>query len=155
MPTLSNEEVINRYLDAHVRHDLEQIEAFRASGWFEDWPQSNERVRGHANDAAIMANWPGGTPEAEGVRVVGAEDRWVLTPSMTYQRIAGSGDVWWAEAIGRYPDGSTWHSVGLFEVHDGQIHRETWYFGPELEAPSWRAQWVEPINARESPDQHL
>ena len=152
MPAPSNEDVINRYLDAHVRHDYDEVGRLRAPAWVEEWPQSNERVRGHANDAAIMANWPGGTPEAEGVRVAGAEDRWVMTPSLTYQRIAGSGDMWWTEAIGRYPDGSTWLSVGLFEVHDGQVHRETWYFGPTLEAPSWRAAWVEPIKPEDLSD---
>ena len=150
MSVPSNEQVINRYLDAPLRHDNEEIGRLRAPGWFSEWPQSKERVRGHANDMQIMANWPGGSPEAEGIRIAGAEDRWVLTPSMTYQRVAGSGDMWWAEGIGHYPDGSSWHSIGLFEVRDGAVQRETWYFGPELEAPAWRAAWVERITPEES-----
>ena len=67
MSVPSNEQVINRYLDAHLRHDNEEIGRLRAPGWFSEWPQSKERVRGHANDMQIMANWPGGSPEAAGI----------------------------------------------------------------------------------------
>lgn len=141
--TLSNEQVVQRYAEAHARHDYEALASLRAPGWIEEWPQSRERVRGHANDAAIMAAWPGGEPHGEDMRLVGSEDRWVMTPAWTYQRIRGAGDQWWGDAIAHYPDGSTWFAVGLFEIHDGQVHHETWYFAPELEAPEWRAGWVE------------
>lgn len=147
---VSNQDVIRQYLDAHARHDLDTLGRLRAATWVEDWPQSGERVRGHDNDAKIMRNWPGGEPEGETVRVVGSEDRWVMTPSWTYERIVGSGDHWWAEAIGRYPDGSTWFVTGIFEVRDGHVQRETWYFAPPLEAPAWRAQWVERTSVTEA-----
>ena len=149
MPTLTNEEVIRRYVDAHARHDYDALGELRSDDWFEEWPQSGERVRGHANDHAIMRNWPGGDPEADSVRIVGSEDRWVVTPSWTMQRVVGSGEEWWTDAIGKYPDGSTWFVAGLFHVRDGKVRRETWYFAPALEAPAWRAQWVERFDPRE------
>lgn len=145
MTTRSNEDVVNDYLDAHTRHDFERLAALRAPGWFEEYPQSRERVRGHANDESIMRNWPGGTPQARESRVRGSEDRWVMTPALTFQRVVGSGELWWMDGTGSYPDGSTWHVVGMFQVHDGQIHEETWYFAPQLEAPAWRASWVEQL----------
>ena len=55
----------------------------RHADWTVEWPQSGERVRGHANDLAIMGNWPGGLPEAGEIRIVGSEDRWVMTPAFT------------------------------------------------------------------------
>ena len=149
MPPLTNEEVIRRYADAHARHDLAALGELRGDDWVEEWPQSGERVRGHANDAAIMRNWPGGDPEAEDIRLVGSEDRWVVTPSWGPQRIAGSGEEWWMDAYSTYPDGSTWFVAGFFQVRDGKVRRETWYFGPHLEAPEWRAQWVERFDPRE------
>ena len=152
MSPLSNEEAIHRYLDAHQRHDFATLGALRADDWLEEWPQSGERVRGHANDYAIMTNWPGGTPEAGDIRVVGSEDRWVLTPSLTFERIVGSGDTWWANATGDYPDGSTWFTVGLFEVREGKVRRETWFFAPKLEAPEWRSAWVERMTPMERSD---
>ena len=75
----------------------------------------------------------------------GSEDHWVLTPAWTYQRVVGSGELWWMNGKGDYPDGSTWHVVGMFQVRDGKVHEETWYFGPTLEAPARRAAWMEPI----------
>lgn len=149
MPSLSNEDVAHRYLDAHKRHDNEAIGALRAEDWYEEWPQSGERVRGHANDIAIMESWPGGTPEPGDTHIVGSEDRWVLTPNWTYQRIVGSGETWFADALAHYPDGSTWFAIGLFVINDGKVRRETWWFGPPLPAPEWRAQWVERMDAPE------
>jgi hypothetical protein len=55
-------------------------------------PQSGERVRGSANDGAIMENWPGGPPSDLSVPVVGSEEQWVVTPSNTIHRVVGSGD---------------------------------------------------------------
>jgi hypothetical protein len=151
MPPPSNEEVIRRYVDAHVSHDHDTLGLLRSDDWFEEWPQSGERVRGHANDMQIMRNWPGGDPQtdAAGVRIVGSEDRWVLSPSWTAERVAGSGEAWWMQAIGRYPDGSTWFVSGFFHVRDGKVRRETWFFAPPLEAPAWRSQWVERYDPRE------
>src|SRR5262245_503299 len=152
MPQLSNEDVANRYLDAHRRHDNDAIGSFRAGDWDEELPQSGEGVRGHANDMAIMANWPGGTPEPKSARVVGSEDRWVLTPQWTHQRIVGAGEMWFVDATAHYPDGITWYTVGLFEIRDGKVHKETWWFGSPLPAPEWRSAWVERMDPTETGD---
>jgi hypothetical protein len=154
MSAPSNEEVVREYLDAHRSHDYATLGRLRAPGWVEDWPQTGERVRGHANDEAIMRNWPGGEPRAGQTRIRGSEDRWILTPAWTYQRIVGSGDTWWIDGEGHYPDGTTWFVAAILDVHDGAIHHETWYFGPQLEAPSWRAGWVERIPPGEASDEH-
>jgi hypothetical protein len=150
MPPRSNEEVARAYMDAHMAHDYAALAELRAPEWFQEWPQSGERVRGHANDHAIMTSWPQGTPMGKFGRLVGSEDRWVVTPAWTYQRIVGSGEMWWSDGTGRYPDGSTWFVVGMFEIRDGKVRRETWYFGPPLEAPAWRAAWVERMEPGES-----
>jgi len=146
MAETSNEQVVHRYLAAHKTHDYDAIGDLRHPNWTAEWPQTGERIRGDANDRAIMDNWPDGTPDALDVRVVGAEDRWVVTPAFTMVRVVGSGDFWWAHGSARYPDGTMWHAAALFELRGGLLHRETWYFAPPLEAPAWRAQWVERID---------
>ena len=143
MAERSNEDVVRAYLAAHQAHDYDAVDRLRAVDWTTEWPQSGERVRGAANDRAIMDNWPGGLPEADTIRVVGSEDRWVMTPAFTFQRIVGKGDSWWADGTATYPDGSRWFVVGLLELRDGKLLREVWYFAPPLEAPAWRAEWVE------------
>jgi hypothetical protein len=148
----SNEEIVRAYAAAHERRDPDAIGALRHADWTSDMPQTGERTRGDANDRAIMANWPGGWPDGEVRRIVGSEDRWVATPSWTMQRIAGEGDQWWIEATARYADASTWFAAGLLRLRDGLIAHETWYYAPTLEAPEWRAQWVERIDRPEPSD---
>ena len=143
MGAASNEDVIRRYLAAHRAHDYDTVGSLRHRDWIVDWPQSGERVRGNANDRSIMDNWPGGLPTADEIRVVGTEDRWVMTPNLTLVRIVGSGDFWWADGTATYPDGSSWHAVALLQLRDGLLLHETWYFAPPLERPAWRSRWVE------------
>ena len=146
MTARSNEEVVRAYAAAHRAHDYDAVGRLRHPDWTAEWPQTGERVRGHANDLAIMSNWPGGLPDAGMLHIVGSEDRWVATPGMTLQRVVGNGDTWWADGVATYPDGSTWFAAMIAEVRDGQIYRETWFFAPPLEAPAWRAAWVERID---------
>ena len=126
----SNEETVHRYLAAHAANDYDAVGALRHPAWTVDWPQSGERVRGHANDRAIMDNWPGGLPtSAWTAHVVGSEDKWVVSPSFTMERIAGSGDVWWIDLRGLYPDGSTWFVAATVQLRGGRIFHERWVFG--------------------------
>ena len=60
----------------------------RHPDWYEDWPQSGERVRGHDAYRRIHENYPAGMPHVDVPEIQGAEDRWVMTPSMTIQRVA-------------------------------------------------------------------
>ena len=141
----SNEEIVRRYLAAHAAHDYDAVGALRDPDWTVEWPQSGERVRGGANDRAIMDNWPGGLPSDLSVRVVGSEDQWVATPFNTIHRVVGSGDFWFADGTSVYPDGSTWFLSALMQLREGKVYRETWYFAPPFDAPAWRAEWVERI----------
>ena len=145
MPAPSNEQLVRRFVEAVADRDDGVLSSLRHADWTAEWPQSGERVRGHANDRAILENWPGGRPSAQVNRVVGAEDRWVVTPSFTVQRVVGSGDFWWVAGRVAYSDASTWLFVMLLELRESKVLRETWYFAPPSEAPAWRAPWVERI----------
>lgn len=143
MPQLSNEDVVRAYARANEAHDADRLTELRHPDWTAEWPQSGERVRGDANMRALDEHWPGGEPEPRATRVVGSEDRWVITPGYTLQRIVGSGDFWWADGTITYPDGSTWFLALLMELRDGRVYRETVYFAEPFEAQAWCAQWVE------------
>lgn len=139
----SNESIVRRYFEAHAAHDYDTVGQLRHRDWTTEWPQSGERVRGHENDRAIMDNWPGGPPRNEALRIVGSEDRYVVTPLNTIHHVVGSGEAWWGDGTAVYPDGSTWFIVGLLQLCDGKVLCETWYFSAPIEAPAWRARWVE------------
>ena len=139
---MSNREVVERYCAA-LPNDQETLRALRHPDFVEEWPQSGERVRGHERMAQIDANYPGGMPTADVQRVVGSEDRWVVTPSFTLLRVAGTGDVYTAIARANYADGPLWYIALLIELRDGKVAKATTLFAPRLEPPAWRAEWVE------------
>jgi hypothetical protein len=141
--SLSNQEVVERYGAAIAAFDLETLAALRDPEWMAFWPQSGEIVRGMHAFEQIIRNYPGGEPKTEVTRIVGSEDRWVVTPGNTVLRVAGSGDFWWAEWRVRYGNGDVYLSVTLIELRDGKVLRETSYWAAPFEAPAWRAAWVE------------
>lgn len=97
--------------------------------------------------APYRENYPGGLPDeaidGTSARVAATEERWVLTPVFTVFRVEGSGNVGTAMFRARYPDGSTWWVVNLFEVRGERIARNTVLFAPLFDAPAWRAPYTE------------
>ncbi len=146
----SNEDIVREYTQAATKRDVERLAALRHPDWYSDWPQSGERVRGDMNFRAIAEAFPGGQPDVRAGRVVGSEDRWVVTPMYTVQRIVGSGDSWWADGTITYSNGATWFYAMILELRDGKIYRETEYFAEPFEAPEWRRPYVERMDGESS-----
>lgn len=144
MAEASTREIVERYAAA-LPNDQATLRALRHPDFVEEWPQSGERIRGADNMAQIDAHYPGGLPKGSYDRIVGSEDRWVVTPVFTMLRITGSGNVFTALARATYPDGTIWHIAMFLEVRDDKIARVTTLFAPALDAPAWRAEWVEKI----------
>jgi SnoaL-like protein len=140
--TEDNRSIVERYARA-LPGDFATLASLRHSDFVEDWPQSGERIRGHANNQAIHENYPGGLPDFKPRRIVGSEDRWVVTPSFTPLRITGMGDIYVIHTAGAYGGGDTVQAVAIVELRDGKIAKQTTFFASAFEAPAWRARWVE------------
>ncbi len=140
---MTNEQIARRYCQAMATRDHEKAERLRHPGWACDWPQSGERVTSNADMRAIIDNYPDGGWQSRERRMVGSEDEFVMTPAGTIARVAGGGDIWTAEWVHVYPDGSDWFVVDIVELQDGRVHRETLYWAEPFDAPDWRRQWVE------------
>ena len=144
---MTNAEVVRRYFAAMVDHDYDTQGALRHPDWTAVWPQSGEMVRGTANMRAILENYPGGPPNiAPEGKLIGSEDRWVVTPLGGAYQLAGEGENWWGEWQMRYPDGKTYLCVALLELRDNLVWRETVYWAEPFDPPDWRRQLVEPMN---------
>ena len=142
----SNREVVERYMQAIVKRDLDAQDQARHADFVSEYPQSGERIRGAANARAILEHYPGGIPPAEVGRVYGSADQWVATPVGTVLRIMGTGDVYTALATAFYPgEDRPWQMVLVMELRDGRVLKETAIFGAPFDAPAWRAQWVERV----------
>ena len=57
-------------------------------------------------------------------------------------RVEGAGNAGTYYGRSRYPDGTIWWFVGLYQLRDGRIGRSTIFFAQEFEAPEWRAPYV-------------
>jgi hypothetical protein len=142
----TNEDVVRAYTEASAAGAFDELAKLRHPEWQTLWPQSGERVRSHACWAEIAQGYPGGVPDISLGRLVGSEDRWIVTPGNTVSRIAGSGDFWWGEWRMTYPDGKVYQCVTLVEMREGLIWRETVYWAEPFEAPDWRRPYVELTN---------
>ena len=91
-----------------------------------EYPQSGERTRGRRNIQNQRASQPN-------------KKRFAI------RRIVGGGDLWVTEFILTY-DGKPSYTVSIMEFRDDKVAREIQYFADPFLAPTWRAQWVEPMN---------
>lgn len=141
----SGRAIVERYARALQDKDFDALALLLADDYVDELPQSGERVRGRANALAYLRSYPGGlgTIEPTSARLVGAEDRWVLTPMFAPLRIEGSGDVYTYVGAVRYATGETWQMIQIVELRQGKIATTTSWFAAPFEAPEWRAPYVE------------
>jgi len=90
-----------------------------------EYPQSGERIGSRHNIQASRAAQPN-------------------TKRFTVRRIQGGGDLWISELVLTY-DADPYYVVSIMEFGDGQVVRETQYFGEAFDPGPSRAQWVERI----------
>jgi hypothetical protein len=88
-----------------------------------EYPQSGERIRGPRNIQSSRTAQPN-------------------RKRFTLRRIIGVGDLWVTEFVLTY-DGQPSYTVSIMEFLDGNVTRETQYFGDPFEPGPSRAQWVE------------
>jgi hypothetical protein len=88
-----------------------------------EYPQSGERIRGRDKIQASRMAQPN-------------------TKRFSVRRIIGAADLWVTEFILTY-DGQPSYTVSIMEFQNGQVLRETQYFGDPFAPGPSRAQWVE------------
>jgi len=135
--------VFEAFLKATNDRDFKALENVVHPGFVETYVQSGERLNGLASVQGIAENYPGGYEGLGPKRVIGAEDRWVTTPSFTLLRIEGTGNVFTGVQKVRYPDDQVWYAIAIAEMKDGLVWKVQTFFAPTFEPPPWRAEWVE------------
>jgi hypothetical protein len=103
------------------------LQEYGTDDFVQEWPQSGERL---TKEASLRL----GDKYAE---LSGT------SPSFTYKRMLGGGDVFVVEGTIDYGDGVPVSYVGIGEIRDGKVAKMTEYFANPFEAPPWRAEYVE------------
>jgi len=141
----SNREIVEEFVRAIEAKDIDAACALMADDFVDEMPQSGERTKGRENYRRIFESYPGGvgTADAEGKRIIGSEDRWVMTPSFNALRIEGSGDTYTYVGTIRYSAGDVWQIIAIVQLRDGKLARSTTWYAAPFEAPDWRGPFVE------------
>jgi SnoaL-like domain len=136
--------LFERWLEAVNRQDHAALRTMLHPDYVDEMPQSGERTVGVENLIAMLEKYPNLDQMAmENTQLIGADDRWIMTPNFRVVQVEGDADVFTATAAVRYPDESYWHMIVIARLKDGLIHRTTSFYAPDFDAPEWRAPWVE------------
>jgi SnoaL-like domain len=151
MTATEPKQLLTELMGCYNRGDWDGVAARLADDYVEDWPQTGERVRGVANMRRVFEGYPGGGLERglvdeQSAAIVGSEERYVVSPSMTLIRVDGGGEFYTVTYTTRYPDGSRWYVLTVARVTDGKVRSGHTYFAPILPAPEWRQGMVERID---------
>jgi ketosteroid isomerase-like protein len=142
-----NRDVIARFYIALNAKRLEDLDNLLDPDVVQEWPQSGERIRGLKNVLAVIENFPD-PPRVDVHRIVGDEDKWVLTPTWTPLRTSGTGDTYTVECRITYPNGDVWSNVSILKFRNGKLLELTEYFAAPFPPAEWRAPWVEKVEQR-------
>jgi SnoaL-like protein len=151
MPERTVREFAAGWVDVLARRDYDRLGDFLAPDCVHEYPQSGERLIGLANIRAVYENYPGGVGEDVTSLAVGGDiEPWAIAPNFTLVRVAGACSPYTATLRARYPDGSMWYVINLFELAGGKMSRAVVYFAPFFDPPEWRAPFREPRPAAEA-----
>ena len=129
---MNEQEVRELFFDRLEHLSAEAEYELRHPDYVMEMPQSGERFRGRENMRAFQEAYPANRGEAP-------------PPSIRLRRVLVKEGLWVAEGVYDYGDGQVLDTVLIFELRDGKMWRDRWYFAESFEAPEWRAQWVERI----------
>ena len=101
--------------------------ALRHEDYAMEMPQSGERIRGRENMRAFQRTFASNS----------------TPPSIRIRRVLVREGLWVVEGVNDYGEGRVYNVVLIVELRDGKWWRDSRYYAEPLEAPEWRAQWVE------------
>jgi ketosteroid isomerase-like protein len=142
--TIDHRALIEHLVSGINRRDVDHLDEVFTEDVVIEYPQSGEVIRGLQNMREIIVHYPAGPDlDPTTVRAHGVDEIRVVAPLFTLVRVQGGGNTGSASVRIRYPDGSSWWWVRMYELRDGRIARSTEYFAQEFDAPEGRRQWVE------------
>lgn len=143
MTDVDHRQLLSEFARVVNDHDWPRLADYLHPDAVVEYPQSGERFRGVANIRAQFENYPGLEPGSTELDEVIGGTVYALTPTYTVITVDGSGSRGTAVIRVRYPDGSRWWALNLYEIRDGLLGRQRTFFAPEFEAPDWRAPFRE------------
>lgn len=146
---MSNQDIVHRWVAATQELNWEGMRELVHPDIVSRYPQSGEQFTGFDNYVGMLQSFPENpTAEIDSVHhdestITTASSTPFGTPTIT---VIGSGDTFVGEGTVTYPNGETWNFVGIFEVKEGKIIKETAYFGAPFEPADFRSPFADPTS---------
>src|ERR671914_615661 len=121
-----------------VGEEFDRLDEIYATDIVAEFPQSGERFKGIPALRGQFANYPTALPLSTEVADVIGGTTYAQTPMYTVIAVEGSGDRGTAIFRTRYPDGTYWWVINVYELEAARIRRLRVFFAPEFEPPAWR-----------------
>jgi hypothetical protein len=141
---IDHQALLTRLADAIRDHDWEALGTCYHGDAVLEYPQSRERFVGLDNIKAQFANYPDLEPGTTEIQDIIGGTTYALSPLYTVIAVDGSGNRGTAVLRARYPDGSHWWVINLYELRGDLIARVRAFFAPEFDPPDWRAPYRDP-----------
>ena len=140
MPERSGREFAEGFAAMLSAGEFDRLDEFLRPDCVQEYPQSGERFSGIANIRGVYEQYPGGIGKSDvsSIRVAGSETRWAMAPNFTVIKTSGGGNSFSSAVKARYPDGTDWYVITMFELVEGRMAHGTVFFAPVFEAPEWR-----------------
>ena len=140
--------ILEGIIDGMNAGDYSLYDRYFTEDYVDEFPQSGEVVRGRANARWIVENYPGSSETGRAVdrtalRSQASDEMKVVAPTYAIVRLEGRGSEGTAAFRARYPDGSLWWIVVLYQLRGNRICRSTTFYAADFTAPEWRAAHVE------------
>jgi hypothetical protein len=124
-----DEEEVRRFLTALFSNlSAEEEYELRHEDFVMEMPQSGESIRGREKMREFQEAYP--TP-----------------PAIQLRRVLVRDGLWVVEGVNDYGGGQVFDVVLIIELKDGTMWQDRRYYAEPFEAPEWRAQWVERMEA--------
>jgi ketosteroid isomerase-like protein len=138
---VDHEAIMGGFAEVMRTHEWHRLADYVNDDAVWEFPQSGERFRGLGNIRAQFENYPSLEPGTTTLEEIISGTTYALTPTYALVTVDGSGDRGTALNRVRYPDGSRWWAVNLYELRDGKIAHSRSFFAPEFEPPEWRVPY--------------
>ncbi len=125
---MNNKQILENFWATMETNDFHAASQLLHDDYILEWPQSGERILGRDNFAAINTNYP-------------AEGKW----HFTINHIVAEGDTVVTDVTAT--DGKIiGRAITFSTIRDEKIWKQVEFWPDPIEAPQWRAQWVEKKN---------
>jgi hypothetical protein len=141
--TVDHQELARRMADGLGRGDLGVLESLFADDVVAEYPQSGRVLHGLgalkeelSQAARHYAAGVSGIDQAS-VTGRGVDEHRVVAPMFTVVKVQGRGHAGTITLRTRYPDGTWWWVIVIYELREDRIARSTTFFAEEMEPRDW------------------